>query len=250
MRKNFRLRLSVLMVLLSILNSSGSSSAAPPAAPDPLHTDHAQIPAVTSAGVSYYLDSMNVPDITAPNDFIGSRGVWCEIGTIASSDACALYHLLSFSFDGPARYGDSGYALKLTYNVEQSDTLASYYEGLYNGDTFYDLSSFDEFHFRVKGEGATIGSGTKFYIRFADKDWNMAYVTVDGAGSDWEEKVKDLHALSSLDWRHMREMTIIFENNRAGGAGRQVVPLSGTLYILDFGQREFDSDITEVSHAP
>ncbi len=153
MKKHLLILLSVLMVLLSLLNRSDSSSAAPRVVLDPLHRDNTQIPAVTSAGVSSYLDSMNAPD-DAANNFIGNRGVWCETGTTASTEACALYHLLSFSFDGPARYGDSGYALKLTYNVEQSNALASYYEHLYNSDTFYDLSSFDEFRFRVKGEGA------------------------------------------------------------------------------------------------
>jgi hypothetical protein len=140
---------------------------------------------------------------------------------------------LSFSFDGVTRYGDSGYALKLSYNVVQTDSLASYYEQLYNGDTFYDLSSLDEFHFRVKGEGSTIGSGTKFYIRFADKDWHMEYVPVSGVGSEWEEKVLNLAALRTLNWHRMREMTIIFENNKQGGNGREVSPLSGTLYFDD-----------------
>jgi hypothetical protein len=250
MKKNLQILLSALLVSLSISSTLSPSSAAPlaslPAVPDRLHKGSAPIPAVASPGLSYYLDSMNAPDDPL-NNFIANRGIWCETPTAMSPAACADYQLLSFGFDGQTRYGDSGFALKLSYNVVQNNTLASFYEKLQHGATFYDLSSFDEFHFRVKGEGATSGSGTRFYVRFADKDWNMVYVPVFGVGSDWEDKVIDLRTLRSIDWSQMQEVTIIFENNRDGGAGRTVSPLSGTLYFDDLVF--VDADEQDVSDA-
>lgn len=233
---------AVLFLLLSIVGRPGSSVKPALSAPSDVRNslkDNNPISVTAevtaSAGISYYLDSLNDPS-DYRNNFIAQRGVWCEIGTIGSSDACADYHLLSSNFVTAPRHGDSGYALALTYTVTQTDSLASYYEHLFDGDwltgTFLDLSIFDEFHFWVKGEGNTVGAGTKFYVRFMDQNWNMAYVTMSGVGSAWEEKVLNLATLNTLDWHHMREVTILFENNR-GGKGWIAAPLSGTLYFDD-----------------
>jgi len=130
------------------------------------------------------------------------------------------------------RCGETGASLRLEYNVASDNSLASYYESLHSGDTFYDLSIFDEFHFFVKGAGNTVDPNTKFYIRFADRNWNMRNVEVIGVSGEWEEKVINLGALSGLDWKQMRELTFIFENYR-DGSGSSVYPLSGTLYFDD-----------------
>ncbi len=117
----------------------------------------------SSAGVSYYLDSLNERD-DANNNFIAGRGVWCETGTGGSNSACESEHLLSYKFDDVAHHGDSGYGLTLTYTVTTADSLASYYEHLFDVDgepsTCLDLSIFDEFRFSVKGEGNTVGEGS------------------------------------------------------------------------------------------
>lgn len=234
--------MAVLLLLLSILGIPGSSIKPVLSAPPDVRyslTDSNPLSGTAgvtaSTGISYYLDSLNDPG-DSNNNFIAQRGVWCEIGDTRSAAACDTYNLLHSSFVTAPRHGDSGYALALTYTVTQTDSLASYYEHLFDGDwltgTFLDLSIFDEFHFWVKGEGNTVGAGTQFYIRFMDKDWNMAYVPVSGVGSEWEEKVLNLATLNTLNWHQMREMTIIFENHR-GGNGRIVAPLSGTLYFDD-----------------
>jgi hypothetical protein len=195
-------------------------------------------------GVSYYLDDFDRQSGSL-NNFIANRGIWCEIGITHSITTCADYNLLSISFDDTTHYGDSGASLKVEYNVEQSNSLASYYESLYNDSTFYNLSSFDEFHFWVKGEGDTIGSSTRFYIRFADKNWDMQYVEIVGASGGWKKKTIDITTLSALDWTQMREVTIIFEHNH-DGSGRYAHPLSGTLYFdnMVFLDKdvEFDGD--------
>ena len=117
--------------------------------------------------------------------------------------------------------------------------MASYYEHLFDGEavyaTFFDLSFLDEFRFKVKGEGNPVGSGTNFYIRLADKNWNMVYIPISGVGGEWAEKTVNLKSLSTppgFDWQQMRELTVIFENNRAG-SGRVVSPLSGRLHFDD-----------------
>ena len=189
--------------------------------------DHAS---TISSGVSYYLDDFDYPS-DSRNNFIANRGVWCcDAGSNCSGSVCSGDNLLSVSFDEVIPYGDNGASLKLDYNVEQANSLASYYEGLFDGDVFYDLSSFDEFSFWVKGEGNTIDSGTRFYVRFADKSWNMAYVEVVGVSDKWEQKIVDTGSLGALDWTQMREITIIFEHDR-DGSGRVAYPLSGTLYF-------------------
>jgi len=239
---------AALFVLLSILDMPGSSIkpvlSAPPDIRNPLK-DSNYISVTASAGVSYTLDSFNDPS-DYRNNFIAVRGDWCEI-TATRPASCTGYSLLHSSFVTAPRHGDSGYALTLSYNVVQTDSLASYYEHLFDGDwlsgKFHDLSIFDEFRFWVKGEGNTVGSDTKFYIRFADMNWNMAYVPIYGVGSEWEEKVVDLETLNTLDWHQMREMTIIFENNQ-GSSGRAVSPPSGTLHFDDLIFVDTDAQVT------
>lgn len=185
-------------------------------------------------GVSYYLDSFNDPS-DYRNNFIASRGDWCE--SAASNPVnCTGYNLLHTRFITVPHHGENNYALTLDYNVAQTGALASYYEHLFDGDwlsgKFHDLSVFDEFRFWVKGEGSTVSSNTKFYIRFTDMNWHMVYVPIYSVSNEWEEKVIDLTTMSAIDWQHMRELTIIFENNQANSA-RIVSPLSGTLYFDD-----------------
>ena len=177
--------------------------------------------------VLYYLDDFDRPDEPL-NNFIAIRGLWCCEPQGDCSSSCT--GLLKVSLDETVRYGNSGASLKVEYNVATADSLASYYEGLHNDPTFYDLSFFDEFRFRVKGIGSTVSPNTKFYVRFADRDWKMQYVEIMGVGSEWEEKVIDLSKLEGLNWKQMRELTFIFENNREG-SGRVTYPLSGTLYF-------------------
>lgn len=237
---------AVLLLLLSMLGIPGSSIkpvlSAPPEVRNSLKDSNpisVTAGVTASAGISYYLDSMNDPS-DYRNNFIAQRGGWCEIDAIGSSNACADDHLLSSSFVTAPHHGDGGYALALTYTVTPTNSLASYYEHSFVGDwitgIFLDLSFFDEFRFWVKGEGNTVGDGTQFYIRFMDQNWNMAYVPVSGVSSEWEEKIVNLKDLNiewhNMDWHHMREVTIIFENNR-GGSGMIVSPLSGTLYFDD-----------------
>jgi uncharacterized repeat protein (TIGR01451 family) len=174
------------------------------------------------------------------NNFIAGWGYWCETDDTHSDAACADYGLLSSNVVTTPRHGDSGASLKLSYAVTQTNTLASHYERLYSGDTFYDLSSFDAFRFWVRGEGDTIGDDTRFYIRFADvgdeSGWRMVYTDVVGVSNQWQEKTIDLKLLRNqnpnVDWEHMREVTIIFENN-GSGSGRVAHPLAGTLYFDD-----------------
>jgi hypothetical protein len=183
-----------------------------------------------SGGVLYYLDDFDRPGELF-NNFIADRGQWCcDAGITCLASVCDDSNLLAVSFDGTTRYGDSGASLKLEYNVVLSNSLASYYENLHSGNTFFDLSSFDEFDFWVKGEGSTISSSTRFYIRFADKDWHMYYAEIGGVTGEWEQKSIDTRELNALDWRQMREVTIILEHNR-DGSGRYAYPLSGTLYF-------------------
>lgn len=185
----------------------------------------------TADGVLYYLDDFDRSEESL-NNFIANRGVWCCKANNGCSVEICDEGLLYAGFDETVYHGDGGASLKVEYDVTLANSLASYYENLYNGDTFYDLSLFDEFRFLVKGVGGTVDPNTRFYIRFADRNWNMRYVEIGGVSSAWEEKVIDLGALSSLDWKHMREITFIFENNR-DGSGRYTYPLSGMLYFDD-----------------
>lgn len=187
--------------------------------------------ALTTNGVSYYLDDFDRLDEPL-NLFIAGRGQWCCKGDGCSVSLCSDESLLQATLDETVHYGASGASLQVRFDVRSSNSLASYYEYLYNGNTFYDLSFFDEFRFRVRGVGNTISPNTKFYVRFADKHWNMHYIEIKGVSDTWQEKVIDFGALDRLDRRHMRELTLIFENNREN-SGRYAHPLSGVLYFDD-----------------
>lgn len=235
----FLISLAVLLFLLSLLGRPGSNVSNPVlAAPSDSRTNN---------GVSYYLDNFDYLTDSHSydfNNFIANRGIYCEIGSAGSGAVCNDNNLLSRSFDEVIHFGDSGASLKLDYNVEQANSLASYYESLFNGDTSYDLSSFDEFHFQVKGVGNTISSGTKFLIRFADENWNVEYVEIAGVSGEWVQKVIPIASSSRLDWTQMRELTIIFEYDRVGGSGFNAYPLSGTLYFDNLVFVDTDIDIS------
>ena len=225
---------AALFVMLHLL--AGSSSGVP----DPALAARSNAPSfrendnhasTIGDGVSYYLDDFDRQSGSL-NNFIANRGTWCEIGDTHFITTCADHNLLSISFNDTTRHGDSGASLKVEYNVEPNDSLASYYESLHNDSTFYNLSGFDEFYFWVKGEGDTIDSSTRFYIRFTDKDWEMQYVEIVGASDGWEKKTIDIPTSGELDWTQMRKATIIFEHNH-DGSGRCDQPLSGTLYFDD-----------------
>jgi len=179
------------------------------------------------------------------NNYIADWGYWCETDITRSNAACVDYGLLSSDVVTTQHHGGSGASLKLSYAVTQAKTLASHYEHLYNGDTFYDLSSMDEFRFWVKGEGNTIGDDTTFWIRFADKEWNMGFYTITGVSNVWQEKViteplRGTPGWQGINWHQMREVTIIFENNR-NSSGRVADPLTGTLYFDDLAFVDVDA---------
>ena len=195
---------------------------------------------IVSTPISYYLADFDDPlnTIDSLNSFIAGRGTW--ISNPVTCPSCAP--LLTASWTDTVRYGDSGGSLRLQYNVELSKSLASYYEKVSSGNTYYDLSGFEELRFRVKGEEGTVGGNTRFYVRFADKNWQMAYIEIDGVGSEWETKIIDLELLNGLDWNQMNEVTIIFENNHQDST-RYAYPLSGTLYFDDFIFVDTDTSI-------
>jgi hypothetical protein len=182
------------------------------------------------------------------NNFIADWGYWCETEITGSNAACVDYGLLSSNVVTTPHHGGSGASLKLSYTVTQANTLASHYEHLYNSDTFYDLSSMGEFRFWVKGEGDTIGGNTTFWVRFADKEWHTGFYTITGVSGDWQEKTIDLEPLKNapgwenINWHQMREVTIIFENDR-DGSGRVANPLAGTLYFDDLAFVDVETDV-------
>ncbi|MGA1867477.1 MAG: glucoamylase family protein [bacterium] len=176
--------------------------------------------------------------LKSPNNlFIAERGTWC----CSSENDCHVCNEdnLIVSYDKGIHLGTQGASLKLSYNVEQENSLASYCEYLKNGNTYYDLTDFDEFSFWVKEEGNTIGSDTKFYIRFSDKEWNMEYVEIKGiSGDGWQKKTIDLTNLTNMDLKQMNELTIIFRNDEEGA-----YPLSGTLYFDNLSFIDHDIDV-------
>jgi len=192
--------------------------------------------------ISYYLDDFDYP-YDSLNNFVASRGTWCCNKDYGCS-ACNANNL-SVSFDEITYYGNKGASLKLTYTVEEESSLASYYENLHNDNTFHDLSEFEEFNFWVRGEENTISSDTQFYIRFTDKDWNIEYVEIMDVSDEWQKKIVDIGALSNVDLKNMREITIIFEHNQDNG--RYTFPLSGTLYFdnLVFLDKDLQIDNSE-----
>ena len=236
---------AVLFILLGILGKPGSGIeavlAAPPDAPSSRQSNRA--PITSNVGVSYDLHGFDAP-------FNADWGSWCETDTISSTAACADYGLLSSSFVTTETRREGGVSLKLRYTVTQTNTLASYFEHLSIGDVYYDLSRLSEFRFWVKGEGNTSTyTTTTFWVRFADRDWHMGFYTITVVSGDWQEEPIPLESLrkdpdwQDVNWRQMREITIIFEND-PDGSGRVANPLTGTLYFDLIGLTSPDSDPT------
>jgi hypothetical protein len=178
------------------------------------------------------------------NNYVAQWGCWCETDIASSTAACDTQGLLASTVVTTVHHGDRGAALELTYAVTQTSSLASHYEHLHSGgahastSTYFDLSDMGEFRFWVKGKDNTIGANTTFWVRFADRDWHMGFYTVTGVTGDWQEEVINIETMrlapgwQDIDWKQMREITVIFENNR-GGSGRVADPLTGTLYLDD-----------------
>lgn len=138
---------------------------------------------------------------------------------------------IAVSLDKDAKRGDSGYSLRLDYNVDSPDNAVN---GCYMSLNSVDASPYDHIEFWVRGDKGK-GFTTLFKIEFKklqkDSDGqeetiNATYI-VKGVTDEWQKISVPLNVMNGiLDWKDIREFVITFEK-------RRVDKLSGTLYFDD-----------------
>lgn len=117
------------------------------------------------------------------------------------------------------RVGDTGFCLKLTYDVSVSPTARNGYWSLLNG---LDIADYEHLSFRVKGDKNT-GHTTTFWIELKDPV-NTSRVQITGITDEWQkikipqEEFADIH-----DWANLIELMIVFDDT--------VTTNKGVIYI-------------------
>ncbi len=172
------------------------------------------------------LDDFN--DGCPPNNRGGNEGVW------NTEEAVIIPH-----FDSKIRHCGCGCSLRLTYDVTAADSAGGYWCFFKGCPEFEptDISDYNTFSFWVKGDEKE-GYTTKFYIEFADENWNKAIKEVSEIDDNWVKISINLNSLKSaspeVNWKKMRQVAIVLNQS--------ITAKMGTLYFDDVG---FGDETTE-----
>ncbi|MFA5143179.1 MAG: carbohydrate binding domain-containing protein [Candidatus Omnitrophota bacterium] len=173
-----------------------------------------------------------------------SVNLWGNIsGTLAKSDTTAS--IVGSYVGDTAAYGNAGHSLQLTYDVNYTDSWATYYTSL-GGDS---ISDYNYLSFWVKG----LNGGEYFKIELHhtnfdptqsvghNNDYNASVYVTDyldgGVATAWRKVVIPLDAFANItDRSRIKEIAITFENTQAALNGS---PKNSTVYIdnICFGKQ-------------
>jgi len=172
----------------------------------------------------------------------GSLNLWYgQTATFGTDGSCTGHSMR----DGDVELGNTGYSLRLDYDVSTPGSYAGYYTNLDGAD----LSSYNYLSIWVRGQGS--GQYFKIEIHHENFDAGQAagyndnysaqvYVTdyLDGGvNPDWQKVVIPLDAFTNIhDWTNMGEIVIVFEEAQSTANGS---PTIGTIYVdnISFGQQ-------------
>ncbi len=139
---------------------------------------------------------------------------------------------ITASLDKDIKFPDSGYSLKVEYNVNSARNAVN---GLWMPLKSFDASLYDHFEFQVKGD-AKKGFTTVFKVEFKkfEKDSEGREETIKGSyivkgvTDRWQKVSIPLNLMNGiLDWKDIMEFVITFEKRRVDNA-------HGVLYFDDF----------------
>ncbi|MQY53526.1 MAG: OmpA family protein [Firmicutes bacterium] len=150
-----------------------------------------------------------------PNNLGGDFGAW-------DKDPTDLTQTCMDSFSSEVKYGDKGYSLKLTYDVDSPNPA---YNGFWTKLQNQDLRGYKELVFFVKGD-----EGKGFTRRFKVELKNPTQVgsfLVSGVTSEWQKVIVPLKKFKRItDWSKMTEFVIVFDDLTSN-------PKEGVIYIDD-----------------
>ncbi len=113
------------------------------------------------------------------------------------------------------RVGDTGFCLKLTYDVGISQTACNGYWSLLNG---LDVFDYECLSFRVKGDKNT-GHTTTFWVELKDPV-NTSRVQITGITDEWQKiKISQEKFTNIHDWVNLTELMIIFDHTATAKEG-------------------------------
>ena len=121
---------------------------------------------------------------------------------------------------GSERTGDSGYALRLDYDV---DSPYSAYNGFFTNLMGIDLSEYNYLVFYIKGDKSA-GFTNTMNVELKNK-LQVGKVTVEGITDEWQRIVLPLSKFVGINsFKEMKEFVIVFSD-------RNVTKKSGVIYI-------------------
>lgn len=140
-----------------------------------------------------------------PNNLGGDFGAWIKNPNDPMQGAIE-------SFDRAARFGKSGYALRIVYSVESSKPA---FGGLWMRLRGLDATQFDALKFRVRGD-ARLGFTTVFKVELKDSVGQSSHAYVRGVTDQWQDESIPLSALEGMaNLRSVSEFTITIEDTTA-----------------------------------
>lgn len=149
-----------------------------------------------------------------PNNLGGDFGTWNK-DEADSTQSCVM------SFTDKERLGETGLAVKLTYDVDSPQPA---YNGFWLKLDGLDVSKHTELRFFTKGD-AMAGYTTMYKIEVKNAQGEIARYLVQGVTDQWQEiriPLKRLRGLTS--WSELAELVIVFDDINATAK-------SGVIYL-------------------
>ena len=141
-------------------------------------------------------------DISKPNFLGGNFGAW-------DKDKKDMTQFCVDSFDGDIKNGNSGYSLKLDYDVDSPNPA---YNGFWMDLNNVDLREYNTFVFYVAGDKKT-GYTTQFKVELKNSSGEVGRFLVTGVTSKWTKVMVPFRKIHGLtDWRSVSQIVIVFDD--------------------------------------
>ncbi|OED35783.1 hypothetical protein AB834_04145 [PVC group bacterium (ex Bugula neritina AB1)] len=155
-------------------------------------------------------------DTSKPNFLGGDFGAW-------DKDPRDQTQFCADSFDSDVRKGDSGYSLKLDYDVDSPNPA---YNGFWMSLNDVDLRRYNSVVFHVAGSKKE-GYTSQFKVEIKGQDGEIGNYLVRGITSSWKKIVVPFRKFAGIqDWSKIREFVIVFDDVYA-------TDKDGVIYIDD-----------------